>query len=120
MPSILLIEDDTDVRLVFVEILFDAGFEVDAAPSVKAGHAILDSGVYDLLITDARLPDGNGLALADKAGERGIPALIITGNTFDNGLDQAKHEVLAKPISSRKLLTAVGEVLGRGRSSISR
>ncbi|MFZ2007158.1 MAG: response regulator [Stellaceae bacterium] len=103
MPRILLVDDDTAVRLVFLEILFDAGYEVDTAHSFAAREAMLDSGhPFDLLITDGRFDGGTGSALA---GERGIPVLVVTGDTF--GIDGAKYRVLAKPMRPEALLTAV-------------
>ena len=113
MPRILLVDDDTAVRLVFLEILFDAGYEVDTAHSFAAGSAILDSGhPFDLLITDGRFDGGTGCALADKATERGIPVLVVTGNTF--GIDDAKYRVLAKPTRIEALLAAVASALKDG------
>lgn len=113
MPRILLVEDDTAVRLVFLEILFDAGYEVDTAPSFEAGSAILDSGhVYDLLITDGRFADGTGAALGDKAQARGIPVLVVTGNALN--IDGAKYKVLAKPMRAAALLAAVKDSLSDG------
>ena len=114
MPSILLIEDDIDVRLVFIEILHDAGYEVDAVPSHATGETILNSRDYDLVITDARLPDGSGTNLADMAAARGIPALIVTGNAYDRSVDRVKYTVLAKPMPPRVLLAAVGKLLDSG------
>ncbi|HWD60794.1 MAG TPA: response regulator [Stellaceae bacterium] len=114
MPRILLVEDDTAVRLVFVEILFDAGYEVDAAPSFRAGAAILESAPsFALVITDGRFPDGNGWALADKAKARGIPALIVTGHGLD--LDPQKYRVLAKPVRPAVFLAAVEAAMTDGR-----
>lgn len=82
MPRILLVDDDTAVRLVFLEILFDAGYEVDTAHSFAAGSAILESGhPFDLLITDGRFARGTGSALADKTTERGVPVLVVTAIT---------------------------------------
>jgi|SRR5579863_3784013 len=43
------------------------------------GAELLGSGSYDLVIADGRLPDGNGMAVAEKAGKAGAKALIITG-----------------------------------------
>jgi DNA-binding NtrC family response regulator len=111
MPSILLVEDDTDVRLIFIEILFDAGYEVDAAPSVEAGAVILKSRDYDLVINDNSLVDGSGLGLADKARQRGIPALIVTGNPLDGRLDPKKYTVLGKPMRPNLLLAAIERAL---------
>ena len=113
MPRILLVEDDTAVRLVFLEILFDAGYEVDTAHSFEAGKAILDSGhAFDLLVTDGRFPGGTGSELADKASERGIPALVVTGNT--QNIDGMKYPVLAKPMRPEVLLSAVAAALKGG------
>lgn len=113
MPRILLVDDDTAVRLVFLEILFDAGYEVDTAHSFAAGSAILDtSHPFDLLITDGRFDGGTGSALADKAFERGIPVLVVTGNTF--GIDDTKYRVLAKPMRTEALLSAVASALKDG------
>ncbi len=114
MPSILLIEDDIDVRLVFIEILHDAGFEVDAAASFGIGEAILAGRDYDLLICDARLPDGTGTALADQARGRGIPAIIVTGDAFDKGLDPSKYTVLGKPMQTHTLLAVIQRLLDGG------
>jgi DNA-binding response OmpR family regulator len=110
MPRILLVEDDTAVRLVILEILFDAGYEVDTAHSFETGNAILDTGhPFDLLITDGGFAGGTGAALADKAGARGIPALVVTGNP--QGLDGTKYRVLAKPMRNAALLAAVEAAL---------
>jgi CheY-like chemotaxis protein len=113
MPRILLVDDDIAVRLVFLEILFDAGYEVDAAYSFEAGNALLETGhAFDLLITDGRFTEGTGAALADKADARGIPVLVVTGNPLDLG--QTKYPVLAKPMRTAALLAAVKAALRAG------
>lgn len=110
MPRILLVDDDTAVRLVFLEILFDAGYEVDTAQSFEAGNAIIETGhAFDLLITDGRFSDGTGPALADAADARGIPVLIVTGNPLELG--RTKYPVLAKPMRATALLSAVEAIL---------
>lgn len=113
MPRILLVDDDTAVRLVFLEILSDAGYEVDAAHSFEAGAAILDTGYgFDLLITDGGFADGTGVALADRAAARDIPVLVVTGNIF--AVDQTRYRVLAKPMHASALLAAVEHALSDG------
>lgn len=110
MPRILLVDDDTAVRLVFLEILIDAGDEVDTAHSFAAGSAILESGYpFNLLITDGRFAGGTGSALADKAAERGLPVLVVTGNSF--GIDSQKYRAPAKPLCGDALLAAVATTL---------
>ena len=110
MPHVLLVEDDTAVRLVFLEILFDAGYEVDAAGSYETGAALLDSGAaFDLLITDRQFLDGSGLALAALASAMGVPVLVVTGNT--TGLEQSAYPVLGKPMRPSAFLLAVETAL---------
>jgi len=110
MPRILLVDDDTAVRLVFLEILFDAGYEVDTAHSFAAGSAILESGhPFDPLIADGRFTGGTGSALADKATERVVPVPVVTRNSF--GIASRKYRVLAKPLRADALLAAVATTL---------
>ena len=110
MPHILLVEDDTAVRLVFLEILFDVGYEVDAAGSYETGAALLDSGAaFDLLITDRQFPDGDGLALAAQAVAMSVPVLVVTGDT--TGLERTPYTALAKPMRPSAFLSAVQTAL---------
>jgi DNA-binding NtrC family response regulator len=116
MPRILVVEDDPDVRLVLEHVLLDAGHEVDAAGSVKGGREFLDTLDYDLVLTDGRLPDGIGTAVADRAEELGIPALIITGYAFIlrelTAVAPGKYTVLLKPMGPTEIVAAVADKLG--------
>ena len=114
MARILLIEDDADVRLVVEHILVDEGYEVDTAECVIRGADLLDSGPYDLVVADGRLPDGTGIELADKAAVLGIPALIITGYAFilrELARDPDRYPILLKPLRPAEILSAVRTTL---------
>jgi two-component system response regulator HydG len=114
MARILLIEDDADVRLVVEHILVDEGYEVDTAECVIRGADLLDSGPYDLVVADGRLPDGTGIELADKAAVLGIPALIITGYAFilrELARDPDRYPILLKPLRPAEILSAVRSTL---------
>src|ERR1051325_8947041 len=72
------------------------------------------SGEYDLVLADGRLPDGSGMALADRANARGIPSLIVTGYAFDlMKEDLGRFDFLLKPVRPDELLQAVERVLAR-------
>lgn len=110
MARILWVEDDFDVRSIVEDVLLDEGYAIDAAATVAEGEALLSSGEYDLLLTDGRLPDGTGLELVDKAAERGIPGLIITGYAFilrELASDPRRYDVLLKPLRPVELVEAV-------------
>jgi DNA-binding NtrC family response regulator len=76
------------------------------------GAVLLRSRRYDLVLSDVRLPDGNGLRIADLAGEKGTKALIVTGHAFT--LPPGAHdryEFLLKPIRSAEIIAAVERAL---------
>jgi len=111
MPRILLVEDDPELRLLLEHVLLDAEYEVDGCETFEAGRRLLDRDDYDLLLADGRLSDGTGMMLADRARERGVPAIIMTGYAFvlnERGSDLRRYEVLLKPISPEELLAVVG------------
>ena len=114
MARILVVEDDPDVRQVIEHVLLAAGHAVDARESVDDGRDSLRDCDYDLLLTDGRLRDGTGIELADRAMERGIPALIITGYAFilrELAEDPGRYRVLLKPMKPTELLYAVEQAI---------
>ncbi len=77
--AVLVVEDDTIVRLTVCECLEDAGLEILDAGNAAAALAILEKPPYRIivLVTDLNLgPGDNGLALAAKARRR-LPRLRV-------------------------------------------
>ena len=117
MPRILLIEDDANVRMVMEHALIDGGYEVDTAGTVTVGYGLLASHAYSLIVADARMPDGSGIELADKAREKGVSVLIITGYAFNLPRDDLdRFEFLLKPVRPSELLQAVERMLQTERA----
>jgi CheY-like chemotaxis protein len=113
MRRILLVDDDRDVRLILIELLFDAGFEVDGASSFAQGITILETAHhYDLLITDGGFSDGTGSGLVDRARQRGIPSIIVTGYPPES-FASANCTVLAKPLRRHVLLAEVNKAFAK-------
>ena len=81
LPSILVVEDDLDLRQTIVASLESNGFA--AAQAADAADAIerLRSFAYDGLVVDLRLPDADGMTVLDEAIERypEIRAVVMTG-----------------------------------------
>ena len=120
MASILLIEDDNDLRTMTADILRQAGHTVNDAPDGRTGLALFEAGRHDLIITDIVMPDIEGLELI--AGLRHAtprPRVIaMSGNSqFSESLylpaaaGLGVQRALAKPIRPHVLLQAVAEVL---------
>jgi two-component system, NtrC family, response regulator HydG len=109
---ILLIEDSEDVRDLVAEILREADYEVDAAATMSDGIALLHLRQYDLVISDAKLPDGSGIDIADAATDRGAATIIITGYDFTLAPEQrTRYKIMLKPFLPVELIHAVESAL---------
>jgi DNA-binding response OmpR family regulator len=112
MTRILVVEDDADVRLLLEHVLIGAGYDVDATGTEGSARELLCCFPYDLVIADAKLPDGTGMSVADEARENDTKTLMVTGyaftlphGTFDN------YDILLKPVRPNELLDAVADRL---------
>ena len=112
-PYILLVEDDEQVCDILGEFLRDSGYQVDVAGTVTAACSLLAGGrTYNLVVTDGRLPDGNGLMIAQRASEQSIKVIIISG--FPQELaaaERAQYPVLAKPFRLAVLSNVISDTL---------
>ena len=124
--SILLVEDDTDVRAYLAEVLRSLDYRVTPVANVKAALAVLaDSDRnFDLILTDIVMPEGNGRELA-KAAERmrpDIQILYMTGYSRNAVMHQGRLEegvdLLQKPVSQAQLATRVRVALDRRRRRV--
>ncbi len=117
--TILVVEDDPEVRRLSTETLSGLGYRVLDAPDGPAALAILrDHKDIDLLFTDLVLPGGmDGVAVANEAKKLapGIKVLFTTGYSHnaavrENGFGD-EMEVLAKPYRRADLVRKIGKVL---------
>ncbi|MPR10715.1 response regulator [Microvirga tunisiensis] len=80
--KILVVEDDPFIRDMAVTELEDAGYEVMEAATGGEALRLLQAGIaVDALLTDVRLPEANGWAVARAYRERfpDLPVLYVTG-----------------------------------------
>ncbi|TXC87922.1 response regulator [Paraburkholderia azotifigens] len=117
--TILVVEDDEDVRTTVVEMLSALGYRVLKAKDAQSALAIVESGVpIDLLFTDVVMPGPlRSTELARKARERqpGIAVLFTSGYT-DNAIVHAGRldegvELLSKPYSREALARKIQHAL---------
>ncbi len=67
-----------------------------------------------LVITDWRLPDGDGIAFADRAADLGTNTAVLTGYAFHMTPERAaRHEVWMKPMRPIELIAAIERCIGR-------
>ena len=110
---ILLLEDEGDVGDLFRLGLESSGYAVDATATIAEARQRLAALRYDAAIVDLRLPDGNGLEIADQAADLGAKTFILSGYLFNLPAGTARHhEILMKPIRPRELVDAVQRAIG--------
>ncbi|KJZ17932.1 response regulator transcription factor [Loktanella sp. S4079] len=115
---VLIVEDDRELNRLIEDYLVDAGFQVETASTVRDARTVLSKRDIDLLITDMRLPDGNGLALVQEcfaSSQMGIIVITGAGDDVDRilGLEIGADDFVQKPFMQRELLARVNAVLRR-------
>ena len=111
---VLLVEDEPDIHDILAMVLRGEGYQVDVAETVAEGMAFLDRWRYALVITDWRLPDGDGLRIADAAAGLDAKTIVMSGYLFQVPGGRAdRHETLMKPLRPREIVTAVERSIGK-------
>lgn len=123
--TILVVEDDDDVRSYTVECLRELGYRVREAHDGPAALQLLENaedGLIDLLFTDVVMPGMTGRELADKV-RKSRPSIkvlytsgytrnaIVHGGRLDEGV-----EMISKPFTYQSLARKVADVLEKGRT----
>jgi response regulator RpfG family c-di-GMP phosphodiesterase len=119
--KILIVEDNKDVRDFCVDVLRKESFSLRAVDRCADAIRMAESEPFDLILTDIKLPDMNGLEFLQtiKKIRHDTSAIVITGyGSAENAINSLKLGVqgfLVKPFSSGELLESVNEILEKAR-----
>ena len=119
MKEILLLEDDADLGRGIKMALSTSDVSVTLCDTLKKARNILDSKIFDLLILDVNLPDGNGIDLLkeEKEAHSEIPVILLTANDMEidvvTGLEAGADDYITKPFSLAILRARVNTQLKR-------
>ena len=116
-PTILLVDDEQDVRSVLADMLREEGYHVLEAASGHEALAASDAhpGNVDLLLTDLIMPGMTGRMLADALSSRRpyITVVFISGYVDDSrsSLTEEGLHYIKKPVTAAKLIEKISEAL---------
>ena len=121
MSTILIIDDDDQLRKSFHKLLSEEGYTAEGAASGEAGLEIIQSQLPDLVIADIRLPGINGMETfqAIHALEPKLPVIIMTAyGTTETAIEATKmgaFDYILKPFEIPDMLTVINQALEAGR-----
>jgi DNA-binding response OmpR family regulator len=106
--NILIVDDEAGVRDLLAEVLRENGYAVEVAGTVAEASDLLGKRGYQVVVTDWRLPDGDGTLIANLAAELGSNAFLMSGylsRMLPGNVDP--RQTLMKPVLPSELLAAV-------------
>lgn len=119
LPTVLLVDDEPELRALLAEYFGRNGFEVLQAEDAAAARAQVAQRVPDVAVLDINMPGENGLSLARGLREAhprlAVLMLTTAGEAIDRivGLEVGADDYIAKPFELRELLARVRAVLRR-------
>ena len=122
MSSILIVEDDITFGMMLKTWLGKKGFEVSSVSNIARARKHIESQNVDLILSDLRLPDHEGIELLKWMNEQGmdIPLIIMTGYADIQSAVQAMklgaRDYIAKPVNPEELLKKISECLQSGET----
>ena len=119
MPKrILVVEDNTDMRDLLQMYLRSAGYTVTLAEDGDEGLRAVETECPDLLITDIRMPNGDGVELIEhlraKPGLIELPILVLTANgdgRSHKAREAGANVIMRKPVDLDSVIDIVRELL---------
>ena len=122
--SLLVVDDEPDLRTLYELTLLREGYDVETAGSVEQAMEQLKERAYSAVITDMRLPDGSGLDILRwlEQSARLEKAIVITAyGSAENAVEALRagaYDYLTKPVDLRQFRAVIGSALGRGGGAI--
>jgi len=122
MTSILVVDDDEDIRALVGELLERAGHGVIKAPDGASALKLFYSRKPDLVVLDVSMPGLDGWEVLNRIRELSdVPVLMLTARAEElekvRGLRAGADDYVTKPFGRQELLARVDATLRRGRSA---
>jgi len=125
MKRILIVDDDSDIRMILRSVLESYGYHCDEASNGLLALQKIEANDYALLLLDYSMPVMNGLEVIQKLGEatrKFRPQVVMMTANSDpsfrtQALDAGAAVVLSKPFDIDQVLLTIGRTLQNGHCS---
>lgn len=123
MQSILVVDDDPQIRQLMIDVLIRDGYRITWAADGQEAIDKIAINPVDMVITDLSMPVRDGFALINdlRRDYPQIPIVVVSGNhdfiCGNEGMSSIRADLfVAKPFSLSHLRTVVRTLLGTGRT----
>ena len=117
MPSILVVDDKDSMRDMLTQTLTEEGHRVDCAPDGRRALELVHNKSYDLVLTDLKMPDVDGLSVLTgvKEADEDTSVIVMTAyGTVENAVEAMKkgaYDFITKPFDTEHLCVLVNRAL---------
>ncbi len=116
--KILIIDDDTDLSMLIMDMLEDKGYSVTLAGNLDEAFELLEKEQYHLILLDINLPDGTGFEFCQELRRVStVPVIFASARTSEDdkitGLDMGGDDYIPKPYSLKELMSRINSLLRR-------
>lgn len=126
MKKILLVEDDVAFCNMLETFLSKNGFSVHAAYNLKSAFNLINTTLFDLIISDIRLPEGEGTEILKQVVSKKLKTQVVlmTGyadvNTAVEAMKIGAFDYLSKPVTPDKLLETINTALSKNAATVAK
>jgi DNA-binding NtrC family response regulator len=124
VSSVLVVDDEPGIRTALRANFLRHGWRVETAAGVREAIRNLETREFDLVVTDIRMPDGNGMEVLRAAREAApsIAVILLTayGSVPDavNAMRDGALDYMTKPVSFDRLQATAAQVMQRARQEV--
>ena len=121
MPTILVVDDKDSMRNMLTETLVEEGYRVDSAPDGRRALELVRNKSYDLVLTDLKMPDVDGLEVLSgvKESDSDTSVIVMTAyGTIEDAVAAMKkgaYDFITKPFDTDHLCVLINRALENRR-----
>jgi two-component system response regulator AtoC len=110
MPSILIVDDEENMRVMLRAMLKQHGYDVWQADSAEKALGILESQVPDFVLTDVRMGGMDGIEMVERITDKGIPTTVLVMSAYGSvetavkAMQVGAYDYIMKPFKADEVL----------------